>query len=48
MTEAMVLSMLGGAAGLVTAGLLLGALDRWHCPMAMWQSASMRASIWQL
>src|ERR1700719_3665016 len=28
-TEAMVLSMLGGAAGMVAAGLLLGALDRW-------------------
>ncbi|HEX2331340.1 MAG TPA: ABC transporter permease, partial [Candidatus Angelobacter sp.] len=28
LTEAMVLSMLGGAAGLVTAGLLLGALNR--------------------
>ena len=32
MTEAMVLSMLGGAAGLVTASLLLGALNRWQSP----------------
>jgi predicted permease len=32
MTEAMVLSMLGGAAGLVTANLLLGALNRWESP----------------
>src|SRR5205085_8158539 len=29
LTEAMVLSMLGGAAGMTTAGLLLGALARW-------------------
>jgi predicted permease len=29
LTEAMVLSMLGGAAGMVAAGLLLGALGRW-------------------
>jgi len=29
LTEAMVLSMLGGAAGMATAGLLLGALNRW-------------------
>jgi len=32
MAEAMVLSTLGGAAGLVTASLLLGALDRWQSP----------------
>ena len=32
MTEAMVVSMLGGAAGLVTASLLLGTLDRWRSP----------------
>jgi predicted permease len=32
MTEAMVLSMVGGAAGLVTASLLLGALNRWQSP----------------
>jgi predicted permease len=31
-TEAMVLATLGGAAGLVTAGLLLGALNRWGLP----------------
>jgi len=31
-TEAMVLSLLGGTAGLVTAGLLLGALNRWQSP----------------
>jgi predicted permease len=30
MTEAMVLSLLGGGAGLVTAGLLLGVLNRWQ------------------
>src|SRR5438132_7338635 len=30
--EAMVLSMLGGAAGMMTAGLLLGALNRWGLP----------------
>jgi predicted permease len=32
MTEAMVVSMLGGAAGLVAASLLLGALNRWQSP----------------
>jgi predicted permease len=31
-TEAMVLSLLGGGAGLVTAGLLLGVLNRWQSP----------------
>src|SRR5258708_11828068 len=31
-TEAMVLSMLGGAAGMAAAGLLLGALGRWGLP----------------
>jgi len=31
-TEAMVLSMLGGAAGMATATLLLGALNRWGLP----------------
>jgi len=31
-TEAMVLSMLGGAAGMTVAGLLLGALNRWGLP----------------
>jgi predicted permease len=32
MTEAMVVSMLGGAAGLMAASLLLGALNRWQAP----------------
>jgi predicted permease len=32
LTEAMVLSMLGGAAGMATAALLLGALNRWGLP----------------
>jgi predicted permease len=32
LTEAMVLSMLGGAAGMVAAGLLLGVLGRWGLP----------------
>ncbi len=32
LTEAMVMSVLGGAAGLVIAGLLLGALSRWGLP----------------
>src|SRR5437773_3413404 len=32
MTEAIVVSMLGGASGLVTASLLLGALNRWQSP----------------
>jgi predicted permease len=32
LTEAMVLSMFGGAAGMATAGLLLGALNRWGLP----------------
>jgi predicted permease len=32
LTEAVVVSMLGGAAGLVTASLLLGALNRWQSP----------------
>jgi predicted permease len=38
LTEAMVLSMLGGAAGLVTAGLLLGALNRGSVPSFMGDS----------
>jgi predicted permease len=38
MTEAVVLSLLGGAAGLVTAGLLLGALSRWQSPAFMGNS----------
>jgi predicted permease len=32
LTEAMVLSMLGGAAGLVAVSLLLGVLNRWYSP----------------
>ena len=32
LTEAMVLSMLGGAAGMATAALLMGALNRWGLP----------------
>jgi len=32
LTEAMVLSMLGGAAGMAAASLLLGALNRWQAP----------------
>jgi predicted permease len=32
MTEAMVVSLIGGAAGLVTASLLLGVLNRWDSP----------------
>ena len=32
LTEAMVVSLLGGAAGLVTAGLLLRVLNRWQSP----------------
>ena len=32
MTEAMVLSLIGGTAGLVTASLLLGVLNRWDSP----------------
>jgi predicted permease len=32
MTEAIVVSILGGAAGLLTASLLLGALNRWQSP----------------
>jgi predicted permease len=30
LTEAVILSLMGGAAGLVTADLLLGALNKWH------------------
>ena len=30
LTEAVIVSLVGGAAGMVTAGLLLGALNRWH------------------
>jgi predicted permease len=33
MTEAMVVSILGGGAGLVGASLLLGALNRWQAPL---------------
>jgi predicted permease len=32
MTEAVVLSIVGGGAGLISAGLLLGALSRWQSP----------------
>jgi predicted permease len=32
LTEAVIASLMGGAAGLVTANLLLGALNRWHSP----------------
>src|SRR5207302_11350055 len=32
MTEAMVLTLIGGTAGLVTASLLLGVLNRWASP----------------
>jgi predicted permease len=32
MTEAMVVSLIGGTAGLLTASLLLGVLDRWDSP----------------
>jgi predicted permease len=32
MTEAMVVSLIGGTAGLVTASLLLGVLNRWNSP----------------
>jgi predicted permease len=32
LTEAMVVSLMGGAAGLVIAGLLLGVLNQWHSP----------------
>ena len=32
LTEALIISMMGGAAGLVSAGLLLGVLNRWHSP----------------
>ena len=32
LTEALLVSLMGGAAGLVTAGLLLGALNRWNSP----------------
>src|SRR6266567_8151456 len=39
LTEAMVLSMLGGAAGMATAGLLLGALNRWGLPGSGMHSA---------
>ena len=38
MTEAVVLSLIGGAAGLVTAGLLLSALSRWQSPAFMGNS----------
>jgi len=39
LTEAMVLSMLGGAAGMATAGLLLGGLNRWGLPGSGMHSA---------
>jgi predicted permease len=32
LTEAVMVSLMGGAAGLVTADLLLGVLNRWHSP----------------
>ena len=48
LTEAMVLSLLGGAAGLVIADLLLGVAEPVGIsPLAIWQSAWMRVSIWQ-
>ena len=41
-------SLMGGAAGLVSADLLLGVLNRWH-PFVwrIWQSAWMRVCTWQ-
>ena len=48
LTEALMVSLMGGAAGLVSADLLLGVLNRWH-PAAdrIWQSAWMRVCTWQ-
>ena len=47
LTEAMVLSMLGGAAGLVIAGLLLGVLSRGSLPsfMAQWPYSHLAVSV---
>jgi predicted permease len=46
MTEALVLSMLGGAAGLVTASLVLGALNRWQSPPPGQVAVSVDASVY--
>ena len=50
LTEAMVLSMLGGAAGLVIAGLLLRVLNQWLSPFmgVLAVSVDVRVSTWQL
>jgi len=45
LTEAMVLSMLGGAAGMATAGLLLGILNRGSLPSFMAQSPYGRLAV---
>ena len=48
LTEAVMVSLMGGAAGLVSADLLLGVLNRWHPFVeAIWQSAWMRVCTWQ-
>src|SRR3984885_1734007 len=46
LTEAVMLSLLGGAAGLVTADLLLGALNKWHPSYGSHLAVSMDARVY--
>ena len=48
LTEAMLLSMLGGAAGLVIAGLLLRVLNQWASPYGHVAVSADRVCAWQL
>ncbi|MGA8595564.1 MAG: ABC transporter permease [Bryobacteraceae bacterium] len=46
LTEAVILSLMGGAAGLVTADLLLGLLNRWHRAAEAHLAASVDARVY--
>jgi predicted permease len=46
LTEAVVVSLMGGAAGLATAHVLLGVLDRWHPPSGGHLSISVDARVY--
>ena len=46
LTEAVIISLMGGAAGLVTADLLLGALNKWHPSYGSHLAVSMDARVY--
>ncbi|MGD0893387.1 MAG: ABC transporter permease [Terracidiphilus sp.] len=48
LTEALLVSLIGGAAGLVTANLLLGALNRWHTAAESHLAASVDARVFAI